>query len=340
MEKMKIGIHSSKNSFSDRWISYCEEQGIAYKIVDCYQNDIISQLSDCDALMWHFHHASPKDVLFAKQLLYSVKASGKHVFPDFETVWHFDDKVGQKYLLEAIGAPLVPSYVFYTKKEALKWTEQTTFPKVFKLRGGAGSSNVRLVHTKQKAKSLIFQAFGEGFKHDSLVSLSDVWKRYKKGKASILDVVKSIIRQFQSTPFAKVNGKERGYIYFQDFIPNNNFDIRIIVIDKKAFAIKRLVREHDFRASGSGNIVYEKEHFDNEAVLIAFSTAEILNSQCVAFDFVYSNNKPLIIEISYGFNVPVYDPCLGYWDNLMCWYEGAFNPYGWMVDLIVKGGLK
>ncbi len=76
---------------------------------------------------------NPRDILFAKQLLFSLEQSGIIVFPDFNTGWHFDDKVGQKYLLETIDAPLVPSYVFYSKKEALEWDEQTNFPKVFKL---------------------------------------------------------------------------------------------------------------------------------------------------------------------------------------------------------------
>ena len=77
---MKIAIHHTEVSFSDRWVSYCVQKNIPYKLVDCYKDNIIQQLSDCDALMWHFHNASPKDTLFAKQLLYSVAASGKKYF--------------------------------------------------------------------------------------------------------------------------------------------------------------------------------------------------------------------------------------------------------------------
>src|SRR5690606_1428436 len=139
--KMKLAIHQSKWGFSQDWISYCEENGIPYKIVNCYDSDIIAQIADCQALMWHHHHTSTKDKVFAQQLLNAVEQSGKKVFPNFHTGWHFDDKLGQKYLLVAIDAPLVPSYAFYDKKSALNWISKTTFPKVFKLRGGAGSSN-------------------------------------------------------------------------------------------------------------------------------------------------------------------------------------------------------
>src|SRR5690606_21537992 len=121
--------------------NYCKENNISYKIVDVYKSDIISQLEDCTGLMWHFHQGNPKDILFAKQLIFSLQQAGKKVFPDFNTAWHFDDKVGQKYLFESLKIPHVPSFVFYDKREALEWASSTNYPLVFKLRGGAGSAN-------------------------------------------------------------------------------------------------------------------------------------------------------------------------------------------------------
>jgi glutathione synthase/RimK-type ligase-like ATP-grasp enzyme len=334
---MKIGIHHHQGSFSNRWIKYCEKKGISYKIVDCYKSDIIQQLNDCDAFMWHFYHASPKDYLFAKQLLYSVQTSGKKVFPDFNTVWHFDDKVGQKYLLESVNAPLVPSYVFYSQQDAVEWADSTSFPKVFKLRGGAGSVNVKLVKNKKMAVRLINKAFGLGFKHDSLVDLKDLFRIYKLGKGSLLSLVKGFLRLFISSQFAKVHGKEKGYIYFQDFVPDNNSDTRIIVIGNKAFAIKRLVRNNDFRASGSGSILYSKNEFDERCVKVAFELTEKLKAQCIAYDFVFDeNNTPLIVEISFGFGVEAYDPCPGYWDRELNWNEGKFNPQVWMIEDLIR----
>ena len=175
-----IAIHHSPTSFSDRWIAYCKANGVSYKIVDCYKSDIINQLDDCNALMWHINHQNSKDVLFARQLLYSVQASGKKVFPDYNTVWHFDDKVGQKYLLEAVGAPLVQTWVFYNKREAKAWAETTSFPKVFKLRGGAGSANVKLAEKKSEALHLIKTAFGRGFsQYDAVGNLKERIRKFK-----------------------------------------------------------------------------------------------------------------------------------------------------------------
>ena len=104
-----IAIHNNlrKGSFQYRWVNYCEENGIAYKLVDSFSNDIIEEVKDCSAFMWHFHQNDVKDILMARQLIYALQQSGKNVFPNFNTAWHFDAKVGQKYLLEALGIDLV-----------------------------------------------------------------------------------------------------------------------------------------------------------------------------------------------------------------------------------------
>lgn len=335
---MKIAIHPSELSFSKKWIAYCQNNDIDYKIVDCYASDIISQISDCDIVMWHHHHAYAKDKLFAKQLLFALEQTGKKVFPDFSTSWHFDDKVGQKYLLEAIGAPLVPSVVFYSKKQALEWAETTTYPKVFKLRCGAGSYNVSLAGTKKTAKKLIRRSFGRGFSpYSKWNNLKDKYMYFRKGKAPFYDVLKSLGRVVYSTRFARIHGNEKGYAYFQDFIPDNSFDIRVVVIGDKAFAIKRMVRKNDFRASGSGSIIYDKEQVDERCVRISFDITQKIRAQCLAYDFVFDQeNTPLITEINYGFDQRGYLDCPGYWDKNLIWHEGKFHPEEWMVDQIIN----
>ena len=334
--EMKIAIHKS-GEFVERWIAYCEANRIQYKIINCYDNDIIEQLDDCDALMWHHFHASHKDVKFAKQLLFSLEQAGKIVFPNFNTAWHFDDKVGQKYLLEAIKAPMVPSYVFYSKKDALKWAESASFPKVFKLRGGAGSSNVRLVQTQKIAKKLIYKAFGRGFaQYDKLGNLKDRWRKYRQGKTTLFDVLKGCVRIFHTTDFARMVGNEKGYVYFQDFVPNNHTDYRIKIVNGYCWGFQRKVRDKDFRASGSGELIYDNSQIPLEMIKTAFTVNKKLKLQSVAFDFLMQNSLPLIIEMSYGFGFDNEQMQHGYWDADLIWHEGNINPFGWMIEIFLR----
>lgn len=232
---------------------------------------------------------------------------------------------------------MVPSYVFYTKKEASDWAAGTTFPKVFKLRGGAGASNVKLIRSASDAKKVINKAFGRGFSQfDGFGYFKDRLRKWLNGRDTLTGVCKGFGRLFIPTQFAKMHPREKGYAYFQDFIPDNDFDIRVLVIGDKAFSIKRMCREGDFRASGSGRLVYDKSSLDENCVKTAFDVDKKLDSQCTAFDFVFSDGKPLIVEISYGFAMHGYDLCPGYWTSDMNWHDGTFFPQYWMVENILN----
>jgi len=139
------------------------------------------------------------------------------------------------------------------------------------------------------------------------------------------------------TEYANLQSRDKGYVYFQEFIPNNDSDIRVIIIGEKAFAIKRMTRENDFRASGSGRIIYDKNDIDKNCIQVAFDVNNKIKSQSIAYDFVFDeNNNPLIVEISYGFAVVPYDACPGYWDSALNWHEGKFNPQEWIIEECIK----
>ncbi len=333
-----IAIHNSSFGFHSRWRSYCEKQNIPYKLVNCYSNNIINDLKDCNALMWHFNQGNHKDNIIAKQILFAFEHTGFVVFPNFKTAWHFDDKVAQKYLLESIGAPMVPTYVFFDLNEALSWVNSTTFPKVFKLRGGAGSQNVKLVSSHKKGISIVKKAFSSGFpKYDNWGSLKERFRKFKNGKVSFWEIIKGIIRLVWLPDYARLGANEVGYVYFQDFIPNNDSDIRIIVIGDKAFGLKRYVRKGDFRASGSGNFAFEKELFDERCIKNSFNINQKLGLQVGVYDYVFdTNNNPLIVEISYGYSHEAYDNCPGFWDQNIKWHDGKTIKEDWIVELLLK----
>ena len=333
---MKLAIHKRDCSFSDIWIVYCERNNINYIIVNAYSNNIINELKDCDVFMWHWIHYDYKALIFAKKLTQSLEIKGIKVFPNVNTCWHFDDKIAQKYLFESMDLPYINSYLFYDKKEALKWVNETTFPKVFKLKGGAGSSNVELINSKNGAIQKIDLAFGAGFKLiDRKAYFNRKFNDFKKAKniVNFLKIVKGIYKYILPDKEDNLLPIQKGYVYFQDFIEDNDFDIRITVIGDRCFAFRRFNRKNDFRASGSGNIDFTPERIDKGAIKLAFKIAKDLNIQSLACDFIFQKEELKIIEISYSF-VPLI--CPGYWDRELNWIEEQFIPQYWMIEDILK----
>jgi glutathione synthase/RimK-type ligase-like ATP-grasp enzyme len=334
---MTIGIQNTPIGFTDSWINYCKKNEIDFKLIDSYANNVIEQLEGCDVFMWHHDLILIKDNLVAKRLLFALEHAGKLVFPGFYDGWHYDDKIAQKYLLEAIKAPTVPTYVFYDKKEALNWVENVQLPKVFKLKGGAGSANVQLVRTVKDGKVLIKKAFGKGFAPvNKEYYLKESFRKFREKKINIVRLIKNTVRYFLPTNNKFVKQKELNYAYFQDFIPNNNSDFRIVVINKnKAFGLQRFVRENDFRASGSGSFKFLSQgDLQNNVLQMIFEVSNKLKMDSVAYDIVFDESKnPLIIEISYAYVSKAYNSCPGYWNSDLEWVDGYLSNYQeWMIE--------
>jgi len=330
-----LAVHDTKGGFSARWIEEIKRRGLNLRIVDCYKNTILDDLSGCDALLWHWDHSRPKDLLVASHIIRAVEMKGLKVFPDIASCWHFDDKIAQKYLLEAINAPLAPTHVFFEMQEALEWAHTAKWPKVFKLKRGAGSTNVRLIKDSAEARRLIRKAFGKGFKAYG-TPLTDLSLRLQTAQRT-RGIFKSTLRlpRFLMN-LSKRNSlapREKGYVYFQDFMPNNTGDTRVTVIGRRAFAFTRRVRPGDFRASGSGTVEYVQSKIDPECVRIAVEATKRMKGQSAAFDFVQDEEgRPAILEVSYCYVDKAVYNCPGHWDDRLVWHEGHVWPEDAILD--------
>ncbi len=335
---MRIAIHHREGSYSTRWIEYCREHKLDYKVVNAYDTDIVAQTSDCDIFLWHYHQGSAADMNFAKQLLFALQETGKVVYPNFVTGWHFDDKLGQKYLFEANGIKAAPAFAFYDEKTALDWAKKTTWPKVFKLRGGAGSYNVELVKSFSEAKKYICQAFRQGFPaYDKGRRMRRILKRFFGGKASLKEAVASISLLFRHLP-TDLLSDHKGYIYFQEFIPTENRDYRVETCGDKAIAMVRYARKGDFRASGGHNDHFEHELIEPDVIRFAFDVAKKLNLQSAALDIVRNKEtgELYIVEVSYCYGVDKDEFDHGYWTADAQWHDEPFDGQDWIIEEVIK----
>lgn len=334
-----LAIHTKTGSFASGWVQYCLDHNIPFKEVDCFSNDIITDLKECRALLWHWTHNDYLAALFARQLIASVEAMGLIVFPGSSTCWHYDDKIGQKYLLEAIGAPLIPTHVFYEPQTALRWLHNTNFPVVWKLRGGAGSQNVRLIRDLKEARRIVKRSFGRGHRPSRLHALRErMWDFQRQpGLTSLVNIGRGLARTIVPHKVSRNTPPEQNYIYFQEYIPNCTFDIRVVVIGKRCYAFRRMTRGGDFRASGSGIMDHDPAMIPLSCIRIAFEVSQRIGSQSTAFDFVIAEEEAAIIEISYAFSLNGYRGCTGYWTPELEWRPGAVRPeYFMMEDVLAR----
>jgi glutathione synthase/RimK-type ligase-like ATP-grasp enzyme len=263
-------------------------------------------------------------------------------YPNQATAWHYDDKVKQYFLLKAEGFPITDSWIFYDRNSALEWATTAEYPVVFKLRGGAGSMNVILIKTPGQAAKLIRKMFGNGIYPDKFLSTGTVRLKHFSLYQELHHVGGNLYRLSKGLDPSPFWQTQKNYVLFQKFLPGNDCDTRVTVIGQRAFAFRRMVREDDFRASGSGRIDYDTTKIDPRCIQIAFQISKQMGFQSMAYDFLLNKNRePEFCEISYTYISRAVHQCPGYWDAELNWHEGHFWPeYLHLIDALGLPDLK
>ena len=342
---MLVGIHKDQyGGFSELLIKF--EKILTFNNIksirlEASQPDFWEIVKRLDLFIFIWKHYDYYKGL-AKAILPVIEKDLKvKCLPNQATCWHYDDKIKQYYQLKAHGFPMVPSWIFWNKKDALQWIKKAELPLVFKLKGGAGSSNVLLIKNRSQAVRLINKMFGEGIVTSSIPSFGTT--RYRnfrplKEFKYLAKKVKNRIEGRDATPFWQVN---KDYVYFQKFLPGNDYDTRVTTIGHRTYAFRRFVRKNDFRASGSDNWSLDRSKIDPELVRLGQDISRIMGYQVMAYDFIYDEKKhPQLIEVSYTYgDYPEFST--GYWDRDLEWHDGAYwTQYLELVDALNMPDLK
>jgi glutathione synthase/RimK-type ligase-like ATP-grasp enzyme len=311
------------------WIEYCEKNGFYYKLIDGLGNDIITQLKDFDILLWHFSGYSYLEMLMTRSVIYSAEKMGLFVFPGFNCAWHFDDKIAETYLLQSVNASIPRSSIFYSYSDFKYFIENNCrFPIVVKLRTGSGSHNVKLFNTKGEVIKYGRKMFGPGIKSSpdiflkaksNIVSTKN-WRAFRNRFKRIPEFIRTFSR-------GKEFPREKGYVFLQEFVPNDGFDLKIVVVGDKLSYIGRHSRKNDFRASGSGDLFFDKLLVSNEIIESAFLISEKCGFQCMGYDYVVNKltGESKIVEISYGFSHLALLQAGGYFNRNGDWFGEPLN---------------
>lgn len=268
------------------------------------------------------------DLQLARDILPVVEGHlGVPCLPNAATGWHYDDKVKQYFLLKARGFPFTDSWVFYDRPAALDWAARTQYPVVFKLRGGAGSTNVVLVKDARQACRLIRQAFGPGIHPHRLLFADALRVQHFDLYAELHHLAGNVYRWSRGLDTSPHWASHKNYVLFQKYLPNNEWDTRVTVIGERAFAFRRMVRPGDFRASGSGRLDYTESKIDLRCVELGLRISKAMGFQSMAYDFLINpQGEPEFCEVSYTYLSHAVHACRGYWDAGLNWHEGHYWP--------------
>lgn len=333
--KKYIGVHVQEdypNSYGPKWIEYINRTDDFEAVpIDLKAVDVIDGVRNMSGIMWHYRH-TPKDKQVASMVLMAIEQGlNIPVWPNINTRWAFDNKAAEHFALSTVSDDWkVPSWVFWNKDKALDFVEHAKYPIVFKLSVGAGSASVVLINDVDEALLYVNKMFDKGiypYSQNEYKETSMEGDRNYPGLCVRLCEAADFVINKNSVSSPWYYELQKNYIYFQKFIQNNVYDIRITVIGDRAFGFIRWNRDDDFRASGSGKIDYDTTKIPIEAVRRAFKVSEINGYQSMAYDFLIDETgAPLINEMSYCYNhVAVYN-CPGYWNSDMVWHEGHVWP--------------
>lgn len=325
-------LNSSKNeahstTWAFPWENYCIENNIDYTVLDPYDSDIIDKLRGYNLLLWHYSGYIYTDMLLAKNILFSAKKMGLKIFPDFNDSWHFDDKIAESYLLQSVNAPIPKSYFFYNM-DSLSKKSDLQFPIIAKLRNGSGSHNVVLLNNRNELLKYAKKMFTKGVDSSpNLIYKTSSNIKSVKSFKQFYSRLKRVPEFLRTLSNAKEFPKEKGYVYLQSFVPNDGYDLKVVVIGDKLSFIGRNIRKGDFRASGGGDLFFDKTYIQKKLIDVAFKTSDDLGFNCMGYDFVVDGktNEPKIIEISYGFSHSALLEANGYFDREGVWHEEPLN---------------
>lgn len=268
---------------------------IDYDILNLEGNNWGRLVQSYPVVVWKPSYMGPQAAAqFAAKIYALQNLYGKMVLPNFNTIWHFENKNAQKYIFESLSLPTPSTVASFDYQDAVKLLKREEFPLVFKKAYGAGSQNVELIKSIKQALSRVTRVFSQQLWRDSVEHTLDTKKSFflNLNKRWLWWKVLDVIMEREHFGAS---------VYWQRFIPGNAADLRITVIgDTYAVGFWRKNRANDFRASGSGNLDYDSPvPFD--VVRYCRDINKALDFDSMAYDILFKNGQFLIVEMSYGY---------------------------------------
>ena len=247
------------------WTKYCrflENNNFNYEIYNIHSRNWIDESKKYNVIIGLVSNTLFHLEEIRNKYYFLEKYLGKKCFPSPDHTFLYESKSLEQYLSEIYNIPYAKTAISHDKDEALELIKNMRYPFISKVDPSSGSFGVELIRTPSQAQKLIKQAFS------------------RNGR-------KVHVNYF----------RQKNYVYFQEFIPNDGYDIRIILVGNWAFGYYRKVLQGDFRASGMNMV--EKRELSEEAIRTAWNTNQLIKSPLLVVDMVHGlDGRYTIVEFS------------------------------------------
>ncbi|WP_417685378.1 hypothetical protein [Pseudidiomarina gelatinasegens] len=216
-----------------------------------------------------------KDVKsYINDILLARFSQRSNIIPSLAQVFAHENKGVMGVLSSELGLNLVPQdyHLHYN-------SPKLTYPIILKTIDGAGSKGVSKSSSSNQTSRFVRRV---------LIQQATL--------SGIIQVAKNVIKRLLGNLNYAKYFKRHARFVSQKFIGNLDCDYKVLVFFDKAYVLKRLVREGDFRASGSGKFYFEKE-VGASILNTAFEARRKLNTPYVSLDIaVEDDGQASIIE--------------------------------------------
>lgn len=266
IKKPFIGIVPSENGEYAYWPKFerfMKHNDIPYELLDIKKSTFIADVQKFDIIVWRTP-SSYSEQWEAKDKIEFIQCyMDKFTLPTKESLWFYEDKMRQQWLFEYYNLPSIKTFISHNKKEVKKYINNSNYPFISKDKTSSSSNGVLFVKDKNMANRMYRRIFSNGLK------LYDKYVRQKD------------------------------YVLFQEAVPNNGFDLRVIMVGNYYFGYYRYPKSGDFKASGSG--IVEKKELPLHVLKLAKKVRDCLpKSYLLAVDFLQDSRDQefYIIETS------------------------------------------
>ncbi|RJY08739.1 ATP-grasp domain-containing protein [Aurantiacibacter aquimixticola] len=265
-------------SYVEMYEKILSENAIPFQTVRFGQEDFWEQALSATHFIARFKGYEP-DLSIGHSILPPLEAAGVKCLPEYDGFRFCGDKlrIAAFYAANDIDAPRTDAV--FSMEDVERWkAERGFFPVVGKLRHGASSINVEMIHDAAQLDRIA----------ERLFTARMVDGRMDPGVTQILE--DALLRR----PAVPNTG-----LLLQEFAPGNDGDHRVTTIGDRAFYFKRSNRPGDFRASGSGIFDYDPDKADKELIAKSFEISKRFGFSMMAYDYL-TQPRPMLVEMNYA----------------------------------------